>query len=113
MRPTTTDCDRSWTLSAPTLSPAELDTALARALGDEIDPRCIAISDAGLAIEAGCTPDDNGAISASELIASALRLMQPGGSSLQPPYDPEIVAAALEAMLDEYGWLRTGAEADQ
>lgn len=36
MRPTTTD--RDWTLSAPTLSPAEMDTALSRALGEELAP---------------------------------------------------------------------------
>lgn len=30
------DHDRSWTLSAPTLSPAELETALIRALGPEL-----------------------------------------------------------------------------
>lgn len=36
----TTNDDDSWTLTAPTLSPAELDAALARALGDELSVLC-------------------------------------------------------------------------
>lgn len=55
MRPPTTD--REWTLSAPTLSPYELETALLLALGDELAREAARASVADDEFEASCPYD--------------------------------------------------------